>query len=488
MFPPFGFWRIVEVNMELVKKLKDVVLSVAPILAYVLVFQCFSPMPPGYLGNFLLGTLFLILGLTLFLVGVDISLVPMGEKIGSSMMKRRSLFLLLFAGFIVGFSVTFAEPNAEVLASQVSMVNPSIDATQMLLMLSIGVGVAIALAFLRLLFHVPLRFFLLGCYVVVFVLAFIGNGNFISLGFDSGGSATGPLAVPFLMALGIGSAKVNGEAKEMDNFGFVSMQGVGAIIAVLAMGLFSPVSKSKGLTFSYALGNFGEGFVSYFASVALSMLPLVVIILLFQFIALHMPRTMFLRVVIGLGYSYFGMVLFLNGARGGFMPIAFHIGSTLASTHKALLLVSSFLLGAFVVLAEPSVHVLVEQVEEISKGRITKRMMLVFLSLGVALSLVAVTFRVLYGFSLLWIMVPGYLLSFILLFTGPGLFGAIAFDSGGVAAGPIAATFILPFVIGVGVDGDPFGAIGCISMAPLLAIQLLGLLYQKKAKRGGIEQ
>lgn len=473
--------------MELVKKFKDVLTSVIPIVILVSVCQLFVPLPKGYFPHFLIGSVYVIFGLTLFLLGVDIGVVPVGESIGSHIMKKRSLVLLIVVGFVVGFGITYAEPNAEVLASQAALVNPSINASSMLLMLSVGVGVFIAFAFLRLVLHISLRVLLLVSYIVIFVLAFLSDSSLVSLAFDGGGAATGPMAVPFIMALGIGSARVRADAKDVDNFGFVGLQATGAIMAVLVMGLFSHSSKTGSVAFSYPVTPFVTMFEEQLGTVTLSLLPLVVIVFLFQFVALHMPRIQFLRVIMGLVYSYVGMTLFLTGANSGFMPVGFVLGSSLAKMNPVLLVLVGLVLGALVVLAEPSVHVLVIQVEEISNGRITKGMMLSFLASGVALAVAMALLRVVFGFPILYVLVPCYVLSFIMLFTGPKLFGAIAFDSGGVAAGPMAATFILPFVIGAGTfaGSDPFGVLGCISMAPLVTIQLLGLVYQQKIRKGG---
>ncbi|MCH3907720.1 MAG: DUF1538 domain-containing protein [Sphaerochaeta sp.] len=474
--------------MELVKKLKDVLSSVLPIVVVVVICHLFvTPLPPGYFGNFLLGSLYVILGLTLFLLGVDISIVPVGQVIGSKVMEKRSALLLVVVGFVVGFVITYAEPNALVLASQVSLVNQAIQARKLLLMLSLGVGVYIALAFARLVLHIPLKYVLLVSYVVVFVLAFLNPETMVSIGFDSGGSATGPMAVPFIMALGIGAARVQSGSTEMDNFGFVGMQSIGAIIAVLVMGLLVPQGSSATVVPSYPSGHFLSMAGAQFQSVASSMLPLVAVVLFFQFTLLRMPRIQMTRVFVGMVYCFVGMSVFLLGANSGFMPVAFVLGKAMGSLSPAALIVLGLVLGALVVLAEPSVYVLVTQVEEISNNHITKRMMLTFLAAGVSLSVGLGLVKMVFGFSILWVLVPVYLISFILLFTGPGLFGAIAFDSGGVAAGPMAATFILPFFIGSSMvfKGDSFGIIGCVSMAPLITIQMLGVLYQRKLKKQG---
>ncbi|NLY08239.1 MAG: DUF1538 domain-containing protein [Spirochaetales bacterium] len=473
--------------MELLKRLRGVTFSVLPIIVFVTVFQFLTPLPQGYYPNFLIASAILIIGLTIFLLGVDIALVPAGEQIGGILLKKRCLPLLLIAGFIAGFAITFAEPNAEVLSSQVALANPAINGRIMLLCLSIGVGFTIMLAFLRLVLRIPYRIMMIICYALVFILAILGKSNFVSIGFDAGGTATGPLAVPFIMALGIGSARAKAGSTEADNFGFVSLQTVGAILAVLVMSFVSPSFEGQVPEFSYTSGHFIEGIIVYLKTASISMAPLSAILLFFQIFALHMPFSSFFRIIMGMIYSLIGMTMFLLGANGGFMPVAFEVGRSLASLNPLLLIACAFLLGASVVVAEPSVAVLVEQVEQISSGTIRPRMLLSFMAVGVATALGLVALREILNFSIFWILVPGYILSFILLFIGPDMFGALAFDSGGVSAGPVAAAFMLPFVIGIGsmTGGELFGAIGCISMSPLLTIQIMGLIYRNRGKKGG---
>lgn len=477
-----------EGDVELLKKLKGVALSVLPIIVFVTVFQFLSPLPDSYYPSFLIAAAMLIIGISIFLFGIDMALVPVGEKIGSALMKRRSLIILLIAGFIVGFAITFAEPNAEVLSSQVSMARPSINSRVMLLALSVGVGVTIMLAFMRNLLHIPYKYMIAFVYALIFILAVLGKETFVSMAFDAGGSATGPLAVPFIMALGIGSARAAAGSKESDSFGFVGLQGAGAIFAVLVMGLASgDAGAGKPMQFSYESGNFLQGMWIYFQTALVSMAPLAAILVFFQLFSLKMPPSKFLKIAVGMIYSLFGMTLFLTAANCGFMPVAYFMGQTLASLNPAIVLSCSFILGAAVVVAEPSLAVLIDQVEEITSGTITRRMMITFMASGVAIALALVTLRSVLGFSYFWIIGPGYALAFIMIFFVPDLFGPLAFDSGGVAAGPIASAFILPFAIGIGsrTGGDLFGAIGCISMAPLLAIQLLGLIYRIKGKKKG---
>jgi len=475
--------------VELLKKLRDVAVSVAPIIVLVLISHLFiSPLSEGLLANFLISSVFVIIGLTLFLLGADIGVVPIGQRIGSAVTTRRSLLFLILTGLVVGFVITFAEPNAKVLASQVSLVDPSIQENNFLLMMSLGVGAFIALAFLRVVLHIKLRFVLTLGYLLVFVLAFLNEGDLISISFDSGGSATGSLAVPFVMALGIGSARVQSNAKESDSFGFVSLQCLGAIIAVLSMGLLFPSAQtSPEILYSYPVGNYMQLFGLLAYQVAVSMFPLVIVFLLFQVTILKMPRLQSIKTIVGVFYTYIGMVLFLLGGKAGFMPVGFELGNRLASLSLPLLIIFSLLLGLLVVIAEPSVWILIGQVETISNNRISKLVMLCFLALGVSFSVALAILRIVFGFPILWVLVPVYAFSLILLYVGLPLFGAIAFDSGGVASGPMAATFILPFAIGVSqyTGNDAFGVVGFISMAPLVTIQLLGLIYRAKLRKGG---
>ena len=417
----------------------------------------------------------------------------MGQRAGSALVHKRNLPLLLGAGFIIGFIITVAEPDVQVLAAQVMDVAPSISARNLVFMIAAGVGLFVSLALLRVIFQFSLRVLLLLFYALLFVCAALSSPEFLGVGFDAGGATTGPMTVPFILALGMGVAAVRGGNAENDSFGFIGLASIGPIMAVLLMGMLSSGTgelpaesvESAGESLSL-LAAFLNLVPEVLHEVLVALGPLFLLFAVFQLTLVRMPSQQLLRLIMGLVYTFLGLVLFFLGVKGGFMPAGRELGALIAGTQPSALFISAgVLFGALVVCAEPAVWVLTVQVEEISGGSIRRSLMLAALSLGVACAVGMAMFRILNGISLWYFLIPGYLLSFGLMRFCPPLFTAIAFDSGGVASGPMASTFILAFALGASnaLGGNPildaFGVIALIAMTPLIAIQALGILVTR---------
>ena len=479
--------------MIFLEKLRESAISVLPIMALVsLLHLAVAPLgalfPP-----FLLGGVLIIIGLSFFLVGADIGVLPMGQRAGSALVHKRNLPLLLGAGFIIGFIITVAEPDVQVLAAQVMDVAPSISARNLVFMIAAGVGLFVSLALLRVIFQFSLRVLLLLFYALLFVCAALSSPEFLGVGFDAGGATTGPMTVPFILALGMGVAAVRGGNAENDSFGFIGLASIGPIMAVLLMGMLSSGTgelpaesvESAGESLSL-LAAFLNLVPEVLHEVLVALGPLFLLFAVFQLTLVRMPSQQLLRLIMSLVYTFLGLVLFFLGVKGGFMPAGRELGALIAGTQPSALFISvGVLFGALVVCAEPAVWVLTVQVEEISGGSIRRSLMLAALSLGVACAVGMAMFRILNGISLWYFLIPGYLLSFGLMRFCPPLFTAIAFDSGGVASGPMASTFILAFALGASnaLGGNPildaFGVIALIAMTPLIAIQALGILVTR---------
>ncbi|QTQ14297.1 DUF1538 domain-containing protein [Treponema parvum] len=501
--------------MNIIQKFKETASSVLPVMIIVLVLGVTAaPLGKELLFRFIVGGILLIIGLTIFLLGVDIGILPLGTYGGSELTKKRNLPLLLAASFAIGFLVTASEPDIQVLSDQVRSIFPLVNKRVFIMMIASGVGFYIALGLLRTVMRLPLKIFFVFSYFIVFTLAFIAPHNFIGIGFDSGGATTGPMTVPFIMALGIGvsSVRVNsanskeGGSSQSDNFGLTGMASVGPILAVLLYGVF--LSKHAAVIadqeISHAAGADLKGlyvFLSILPHVAreavYSLTPVVILFIVFQTTLLHMPPRRLARMILGFFYSYIGLTIFLVGVNGGFMTAGRRLGvllGTLALNNGGLwtfmLVGTGLLIGAVVVCAEPAVWVLTDQVELISGGTIKRKVLLVFLASGAAIAIALAMLRSLFGFNIMYVLIPGYAVALILMIFCPDLFTAIAFDSGGVASGPISSTFVLSFTLGAsqasGAHSDAFGVIALIAMTPLIAIQILGLVFNYK-KKGGAE-
>jgi hypothetical protein len=499
--------------MNIVQKFKETASSVLPIMVIVLVLGLTgAPLGGDVLLRFLIGGVMLIIGLTIFLIGIDISILPLGERCGSELTKKRNLPLLLTASFVIGFFVTAAEPDIQVLSDQVRSVFPLVNKTLFIIMIATGVGLFIMFGLLRTVLHLSLKIILAVLYLIIFFLAFIQPDGFVGIAFDSGGATTGPMTVPFIMALGVGVSVVRSKSAggdtgaQSDSFGLTGMASAGPVLAVLLYGIILSEHAVTGISSSvsgfevstvHGFGAFVEVFPAVAAEAAVSLVPVVILFVVFQLLMLHMPPHQVARIIIGLVYSYIGLVVFLVGVNGGFMAAGRRMGGILGARAVqdggwwvVLLVGTGLLIGAVVVCAEPAVWVLTDQVELISGGTVKRKVLLVFLSAGTAAAIGLAMVRAIKGFNLMYILVPGYITALILMIFSPKLFTAIAFDSGGVASGPISSTFVLAFTLGAsqaaGSNSDVFGVIALIAMTPLIAIQILGIVFNHR--KGGSEQ
>lgn len=482
-------------KLKLGEKLNEALTAVLPVIGIVLVL-CFSiaPISPSILLCFLMGAVLLITGMMFFTLGAEIAMTPMGEQVGSCMTRTKKVGIIIALSFLLGFIITISEPDLQVLAGQV----PSIPNSVLILTVACGVGLFLVLALLRMLFSISLTTFLLVFYGAVFLLAYFVPDSFRAVAFDSGGVTTGPMTVPFIMALGIGVSSIRSDRNaEDDSFGLVAMCSIGPILAVLFLGMvYNPQSGAFSsellpeISSSIELWQlFRVGFPTYIEEIAVSLLPIVAFFGLFQIIVLKLSRRKLKRIVVGLVYTYIGLVLFLTGANVGFMPAGNYLGQVIAGLNISWIIVPiAMILGFFIVKAEPAVYVLNKQVEEITDGAISARAMGIGLSVGVAISLGLAMVRVLTGISIMYFIIPGYVIALGISFFVPKLYTAIAFDSGGVASGPMTATFLLPFAqgaciaLGGNIETDAFGVVAMVAMTPLITIQVMGFISQIRSK------
>ena len=481
---------------ELLKeKVSESVVSVLPITAIVLLLSIsIAPLSPAALILFLFGALLLVLGMGLFTLGVDMSMIPMGEGIGAQMSKAKRILIPLLACFVLGFLITMAEPDLQVLAEQV----PAIPNLVLLLTVSAGVGIFLVVAELRMLLKIPLSYTLLFFYSIIFILMIFTPDIFIPVSFDAGGVTTGPITVPFIMALGIGMASVRSDKNSSsDSFGLIALCSLGPILSVLLLGVFYqpddavyiPVQLTELSSTRAAAAEFARALPVYMREVAVALIPIACLFFLFQLIFRRFHKHQIGRILLGMVYTYLGLVLFLTGVNVGFMPAGEYIGSSLASgSHKWILVPIGIVIGYFIVRAEPAVQVLTRQVEEVSNRSISQSSIQKSLSVGVAVSVGIAMLRIVTGISILWFLIPGYAISLVLTFFVPQIYTGIAFDSGGVASGPMTATFLLPLAMGAceAVGGniltDAFGIVAMVAMTPLLTIQVLGLVGKLRSR------
>ena len=479
----------------LAEKLKEAAASVLPVTAIVAVL-CLAlvRVDVGLMLSFLLGSGLLILGMGLFTLGAELSMSRIGNLIGAKMTKSRKLWFILAVSFLLGVAITMAEPDLQVLATNV----PAIDKTVLIVTVSVGVGLFLMLCMVRILFSVSLRLLLIVFYALLFLGAFLSDAGFLSVAFDSGGVTTGPMTVPFIMALGVGVASIRSdENAKADSFGLVALCSIGPVMAVMLLGAIYPTDTQAdvnmvigGFETTVELGGaYLRSLPTYMLEVAMALLPIFVFFLLFQVFSLHLRKLPLTKIVMGVGYTFLGLVLFLTGVNVGFSPLGYVLGKELVTSGlSALLIPLAMLMGWFIIDAEPAVHILNKQVEELTSGAISAKAMGLSLSVAVALANGLAMVRVLTGLPILYFLLPGYAVALGLSFFVPRTFTAIAFDSGGVASGPLTATFMLPLAMGActalggNVMTDAFGLVALVAMMPLITVQVMGGIYVLKSR------
>ncbi len=482
-------------NSVIREKLNESLRSILPIAGIVFLLSItLTPMDPGTFFLFLFGVASLIFGLSVFTMGAEMSMQQLGNKIGSHLAHSRHLWIIAFVSFVIGVLITVSEPDLQILADLVTGVPNML----LILTISVGVGVFLVIALFRIVFGVPLSYLLIAFYVAVFSLCFFVPSDFWAIAFDSGGVTTGPMTVPFIMSLGAGvSASRSSRGGNDDSFGLVSLCSIGPILSVLILGIcynlsggdytldMAPVTDTRNGIVQY-FGGFGDHAVE----VAVALLPIIAFTALFQLMTKVFSGKQLLRIGVGILYTFLGLVVFLTGANMGFLPVGYALGDSLAGMAGGFLLIPiGMVLGYFMITAEPAVHVLNKQVEQITAGAISAHAVQLSLSIGVAASLGLSMLRILTGISILWILLPGYIVSLALSFFVPKIFTGIAFDSGGVASGTMMSGFVLPMAIGActALGGDimteAFGCVAFTAMTPIISIQLTGLIYKMKSSK-----
>ncbi|MDN6731323.1 MAG: DUF1538 domain-containing protein, partial [Atopostipes suicloacalis] len=470
-----------------------------PITIFVFLLNfTFVPMEGEMMIRFLIGTVIVILGLGIFLFGAHIGVGPIGNLMGKTIAKTNKSYLVAILATFLGFLITFAEPDLKILADQVNMASGgTIPSFLIIAVVSAGVGLMVSIGLLRILYEKPLNKIFMITYFVIFLLAIWVSEEFLAISVDASGATTGAMTTPFILALGYGVSRLKGSKdSDQDSFGMVGLASAGPIFAVMLMSVISGISNIEGEAASF-VQNVGiirpylTIFPTILKEIAITLMPLLLIFLVFNYFSFHLKKKEKNRILKGLFYTYLGLTLFLVGVNAGFMEVGRFIGEGVASSeHLYLLPITGFFLGMVVVLAEPAVYILTEQIEEVTAGHIKKKIILVTLSLGIALAVLFSMLRIMIPFLKLWhFLLPGFALATYLSYKVPPIFVGIAYDAGGVASGPMTATFVLAFAQGAAnviptadVLVDGFGVIAMVAMMPLVAIQILGLIFQKTAE------
>lgn len=489
----------------LAAKCKDVLYSVLPIVVLVILLNfTLTPLDSRLLARFFIGAALIIIGLAVFLTGVDVGITPIGMVMGGSLVKSNRTWIVAVAGLLLGFVISIAEPDLHVLAGEVEAVTAGLLAKDLLiLVVSLGIAVAVSLGLERIVFNFPLNVFFTVTYLLILILGFFTTPEILAISFDASGATTGALTVPFLLALAMGVSRLKKDSKssEEDSFGLVGIASAGAIIGVMAMSVLSGTQRLTGslhqdqMVGNSILASFVHFFPRVVRDVTVALLPILLIFLLSQFLFFKLPGKSVRRILFGIMFSFIGLVLFLLGVNAGFMDLGTVVGYQLASLSKVYVIGVGFVLGLVTVLAEPAVYVLTHQIEDVTSGYVKRKVVMLTLCLGMGCAIALSMMRIVVPGLQLWqLLLPGYIIAIAISYFVPGLFVGVAFDSGGVASGPMVATFVLAFAQGVaeateGADVlmDGFGVIAVVAMTPLIALQVLGLVFKAKSRKEGVE-
>lgn len=483
-------------------KLLEVIIAVLPITVIVVLLNfTLVSLDTVLIVRFLIGALFIIIGLSIFLLGVDIGITPIGNYMGKAIAKTNKLSIVIIAGIFLGFFISIAEPDLHILAGQVETVTGgAIPKFLIVVVVSIGIAVLLAIGLVRIVYNIPLFKLLTFLYLGVLVLALFTSKEFLAISFDASGATTGALTVPFILALSIGISvlKKDSKASEKDSFGLVAIASIGAIMTVMLLNIISGANELEGSieeghqTSSSIFGPFLYEAGHIIQEVLIALTPIVLIFLIFQMISFKLSRSNFYKIIMGILFTFIGLVLFLVGVNAGFMELGTELGYSLALLdNKAYIVSIGFILGIVTILAEPAVYVLTNQIEDVTSGYVKRKVVLFALAIGVGIAIALSMLRILIPDWQLWhYLLPGYLIAILLMYITPKLFVGIAFDSGGVASGPMTATFILAFTHGAAeaIEGadvivDGFGMIAMVALTPLIMLQLLGLIFKWKSKK-----
>lgn len=478
------------------KKLKEITLSILPIIAIIGLLDLVLFLVPGaepletsLLINFFIGAILVVVGQVLFLVGIDNSIMTMGEMVGSSVIKFKNILLVLGFGFIFGFLCTMAEPDVQVLGLMLAKINPNISSLLLIVVVSLGVGIFIIISLIKTIFNIKIKYVLFFSYIIVFVLAIFCPPSFRPLAFDSGGVTTGPITVPFILALCVGIAAVKSKNSAEDSFGMVALASVGPIIAVMILGIINGQPTTTPVM-SYGQETFWQVLLDMLKEVSIGILPITVIFLVFQFIYLKLPKHKLMSILLGLLIVFIGLVLFLTGVNFGFSSASHAIGKLTAEglNFAWILIPIGVIIGIATVYTEPAIRVLGNQVENITSGHIKNKVLLNSLAISIGIAVALGIIKAMFAINILWFVIPAYAIALILMFFSPEIFTAIAFDSGGVASGPMTATFTLPLVIGISeafgynIMDYAFGLVALVAVMPPIIIQIMGVIYKIKEK------
>ena len=499
--------------MKLLRVLKSTFLSSLPLALIIIIVCCFiAPMDRMFdYVKLIIGYAGVVVGQSIFLVGLDISILPIGKAVGESLVKLKKVFFIVFFGFLFGFLVDIAEPDLTVFSRQVHLVTDQLNERVLIVIMAAGIGAFVGLGLYRILKDISIKFVFGLLYVAIFLVAIFTPPEFIGIAFDGSGATTGDISIPFMLALGIGVAATMSKRKtDDDTFGLIGIASLGPILAVFLYGILFKSSHDGAVpapNFDYdpgAVDSFANILGFNFQEAMLTLLPIVLLFLPFQFFLIKLYKREFKRILLGIIPVFIGHLIFLTCVDFGFAYAGQHIGGSFLASHrpegfKWLLLIVGFVLGGAITLSEPAVTVLGHQLEEITSGHIKQMTIRMTLAIGLGFATMLSVIKIITQINILWFLLPLYAVALLMMKPSSKMFVGLAFDSGGVVAGGLTSAFLTPFALGIAqavgnsiaaAGGTPqsiltngFGIIAFMSVMPLIAVQMLGFIYEWRFRR-----
>ena len=467
---------------SIILNLKKVIKGILPIIIFVLILSIILKIDIGTIIRFLSSSLLVIMGLTLFTTGTDISLNEMGKNISNLLIKKKNIILILIVSLLLGTFITLLEPEFLTIGYEAGNIPTSI----LLISVSISIGIFLMLAMYRILKRINLRYYIIISYLLIFFVLTISNFQVVPFAFDMGSVVVGAISAPFILAFG-GNLASKMKRKDSSEFGILSFCAIGPILMILILSLIykpnimydsDPILKK--LDFLETLWtNFYQVFMS---------LSLLVIFYLFLTRKTKKKKIEQRKIMIGLIMVLIGITLFLTGGDVGFFKLAYLLGSKLGNVNKIIIILIGGIFGFLIAKIEPNVKVLVSYVDKVTNGGIKDKFLETWLCIGVSISFMLSLFRVLNGYSVMIFLIPTYFLAIFFAFFTPTNFLGLSFDAGGVVTGSMSSSFLLPLLIGVASIitnnylNEAFGVMALISVIPIIILEIVGMIYNIEVK------
>jgi hypothetical protein len=498
--------------MDLTRQFFDTLLhslrNLLPIVLVVAVFQfaVLQQVPDG-LTSIVVGLVIVVLGVALFLQGLEMGIFPIGKSLSDEFAAKGSLPWLMIFGFCMGFGAVIAEPALIAVAEQAERISQGrIDPLVLRLLVATSVGAVVAVGVLRIILGLPLHWMMIGGYALVVLVTFFAPAEIVGLAYDSGGVTTNIVTVPLIAALGLGlAASIRGRNPLADGFGLVALA---VMVPMITVQLYGALVFGSGETDGAAgdrstagteehkprkLPNSPAGLIADLARMVRDVLPIIIAILVFQFGVIRKRIPKLAMVIFGFGLVLIGLYAFVVGLKLGLFPIGERMAEQLINNDRIIFVyLFAFAIGFATTMAEPALIAIGKKAEEAAAGKINGSAIRIMVAIGVAVGITVGVHRIIAGDSIHLYIICGYLVVIGLTFLAPRYIIALAYDLGGVTTSEVTVPLITALGIGLAsnIEGrniliDGFGLIAFASIFPIITVMLYAIVMDRIATKRG---